>query len=147
MFMVDLAVPRDIEPEVKALDDVYLYTVDDLATWCRPAGANRQAAVAQAEAIIDAGVQSFVHWMDQRHTVPLIQQLHAQADEWRAAELARARKLLAKGEDVDAVLDALSAGSRRRCCTAPMAELRRRRRSSAAAGADGVAPLPARQER
>jgi glutamyl-tRNA reductase len=47
--------------------------------------ANRQAAVAQAEAIIDAGVQSFMHWMDQRGTVPLIQQLNAQADEWRSA--------------------------------------------------------------
>ena len=101
MFMVDLAVPRDIEPEVKALEDIYLYTVDDLASVVQTAQANRQAAVAQAEAIIDAGVQSFVHWMEQRGSVPLIQQLNAQADEWRAMELARARKLLAKGEDVD----------------------------------------------
>jgi len=90
MFMVDLAVPRDIEPEVKALEDVYLYTVDDLANVVQTGHANRQAAVAQAEAIIDAGVQSFVHWMDQRGAVPLIQQLKAQADEWRGAELARA---------------------------------------------------------
>ena len=66
MFMVDLAVPRDIEPEVKALGDVYLYTVDDLATVVQTAQANRQAAVAQAEAIIDAGVQSFMHWMELR---------------------------------------------------------------------------------
>jgi glutamyl-tRNA reductase len=66
MFMVDLAVPRDIEPEVKALEDVYLYTVDDLAHVVQTGQANRQAAVAQAEAIIDAGVQSFMHWMDQR---------------------------------------------------------------------------------
>ena len=68
MFMVDLAVPRDIEPEVKALEDVYLYTVDDLAHVVQTGQANRQAAVAQAEAIIDAGVQSFMHWMDQRGT-------------------------------------------------------------------------------
>ena len=61
IFMVDLAVPRDIEPEVKALDDVYLYTVDDLASVVQTAQASRQAAVAQAEAIIDAGVQSFLH--------------------------------------------------------------------------------------
>ena len=66
IFMVDLAVPRDIEPEVKRLEDVYLYTVDDLASVVQTAQANRQAAVAQAEAIIDAGVQSFVHWMEQR---------------------------------------------------------------------------------
>jgi glutamyl-tRNA reductase len=124
MFMVDLAVPRDIEPEVKALEDVYLYTVDDLAHVVQTGHAHRQAAVAQAEAIIDAGVQSFVHWMDQRHTVPLIQQLQSQTDEWRAIELARARKMLAKGEDVDAVLDALSRGLTQKMLHGPMAELR-----------------------
>jgi glutamyl-tRNA reductase len=123
MFMVDLAVPRDIEPEVKALEDVYLYTVDDLAHVVQTGHANRQAAVAQAEAIIDAGVQSFVHWMDQRGTVPLIRQLNAQADEWRAAELARARKLLARGEDVDAVLEALSRGLTHKMLHGAMAEL------------------------
>jgi glutamyl-tRNA reductase len=124
MFMVDLAVPRDIEPEVKALEDVYLYTVDDLAGVVQTAQASRQAAVAQAEAIVDAGVQSFMHWVDQRGTVPLIQQLNAQADEWRAAEIARARKLLAKGEDVDAVLEALSKGLTQKMLHGAMAELR-----------------------
>ena len=123
MFMVDLAVPRDIEPEVKALGDVYLYTVDDLAGVVQTAQANRQAAVAQAEAIVDAGVQSFMHWVDQRSAVPLIQQLNAQADEWRAAELARARKLLARGEDVDTVLEALSRGLTQKMLHGAMAEL------------------------
>ena len=124
MFMVDLAVPRDIEIEVKALEDVYLYTVDDLASVVQTAQASRQAAVAQAEAIVDAGVLSFMHWVDQRGSVPLIQQLNAQADEWRAAELARARKLLAKGEDVDAVLEALSKGLTQKMLHGAMTELR-----------------------
>lgn len=123
MFMVDLAVPRDIEPEVKALEDVYLYTVDDLAHVVQTGHANRQAAVAQAEAIIDAGVQSFVHWMDQRRAVPLIRQLQSQTDEWRAAELTRARKLLARGEDVDAVLEALSRGLTQKMLHGALAEL------------------------
>jgi glutamyl-tRNA reductase len=127
MFMVDLAVPRDIEPEVKALRDVYLYTVDDLAGVVQTAQANRQAAVAQAEAIIDAGVQSFLHWMDQRDpakgVVPLIQQLNSQADEWRALEIARARKLLAKGESIDNVLEALSRGLTQKMMHGAMAEL------------------------
>ena len=123
MFMVDLAVPRDIEPEVKALGDVYLYTVDDLAGVVQTAQANRQAAVAQAEAIVDAGVQSFMHWVDQRSAVPLIQQLNAQAEEWRAMELARARKMLAKGEDVDAVLEALAKGLSQKMLHGAMAEL------------------------
>jgi len=124
MFMVDLAVPRDIEVEVKALEDVYLYTVDDLAGVVQTAQASRQAAVAQAEAIVDAGVQSFLHWLEQRSTVPLIQQLNAQADEWRANEIARARKLLAKGKDVDAVLEALSKGLTQKLLHGAMAELR-----------------------
>ncbi|WP_395667458.1 glutamyl-tRNA reductase [Rhodoferax sp.] len=123
MFMVDLAVPRDIEPEVKKLEDVYLYTVDDLAGVVQTAQANRQAAVAQAEAIVDAGVQSFMHWIDQRGSVPLIQQLNAQADQWRAIELARARKALAKGEDMDAVLEALSRGLTQKMLHGAMAEL------------------------
>jgi glutamyl-tRNA reductase len=124
IFMVDLAVPRDIEPEVKDLQDVYLYTVDDLAHVVQTGRANRQAAVAQAEVIIDAGVQSFMHWIDQRGSVPLIQQLNAQADEWRTLEIARARKLLARGEDVEAVLEALSRGLTQKMLHGALAELR-----------------------
>ena len=75
---------------MKALTDVYLYTVDDLATVVQTGKENRQAAVAQAEVIIDAGVASFMNWMEQRNpasgVVPLIQQINAQADEWRATE-------------------------------------------------------------
>ncbi|WP_312301177.1 glutamyl-tRNA reductase [Diaphorobacter nitroreducens] len=131
IFMVDLAVPRDIEPEVKQLEDVYLYTVDDLASVVQTAQAHRQAAVAQAEAIIDAGVQSFVHWMELRSpaaqnggVVPLIQQLNSQADEWRALEIARAKKRLAKGEDIETVLEALSRGLTQKMLHGTMAELR-----------------------
>jgi glutamyl-tRNA reductase len=123
MFMVDLAVPRDIEPEVARLSDVYLYTVDDLSTLVQSAGEKRQAAVEQAEAIIETGVQSFVHWLGQRGSVPLIQALHSQADDWRAVEIARARKMLAKGEDVDAVLEALSRGLTQKMLHGTLAEL------------------------
>jgi len=123
MFMVDLAVPRDIEPEVKSLEDVYLYTVDDLSVVVQTGQANRQAAVAQAEVIIDAGVQSFANWLDQRSNVPLIQQLNTQADEWRQAELARARKQLAKGDDVETVLETLSRGLTQKMLHGAMAEL------------------------
>ena len=123
IFMVDLAVPRDIEPEVARLPDVYLYTVDDLSALVQTAGEKRQAAVQQAEAIIETGVRGFVHWLDQRGSVPLIQALNAQADDWRATELARARKLLAKGEDIDAVLEALSRGLTHKMLHGTLAEL------------------------
>ncbi|MEO5606371.1 MAG: glutamyl-tRNA reductase [Polaromonas sp.] len=123
MFMVDLAVPRDIEPEVKALPDIYLYTVDDLANVVQTGKDSRQAAVAQAEVIIDAGVQNFMHWLGQRGTVPLIQQINAQTDVWRALEIARAKKLLAKGEPIDAVLDAMSRGLTQKMLHGALAEL------------------------
>ena len=110
IFMADLAVPRDIEPEVARLDDVYLYTVDDLAQVVQTGMESRQAAVAQAEAIIENRVQSFMHWIGDRAMVPVIQGLHEASEALRLAELERARRLLARGEDVDAVLEALSKG-------------------------------------
>jgi glutamyl-tRNA reductase len=71
---------------------------------------NRQAAVAQAEAIIETRVQSFLHWIDSRSVVPVIQDLHESGEAMRLAELERARKMLAKGENIDEVLEALSRG-------------------------------------
>ncbi|MFM2008930.1 MAG: hypothetical protein RIR02_880 [Pseudomonadota bacterium] len=110
MFMVDIAVPRDIEPEVGRLDDVFLYTVDDLGSAVQTGMENRQAAVAQAESIIETRVQSFMHWVDGRAVVPIIQDLQESSEQMRQAELERARKLIAKGEDIDVVLEALSKG-------------------------------------
>jgi glutamyl-tRNA reductase len=110
IFMLDLAVPRDIENEVTKLDDVFLYTVDDLASVVQSGMENRHAAVAQAEAIIENRVQSFMHWVHGRHIVPVIQSLHESGEVMRLHELERARKLLAKGEDIDVVLEALSKG-------------------------------------
>jgi glutamyl-tRNA reductase len=110
MFMVDLAVPRDIEPEVARLDDVFLYSVDDLAQVVQTGIESRQAAVAQAEAIIENRVQSFMHWVGDRAVVPVIRDLHESSEALRLSELDRARKMLAKGEDADAVLEALSKG-------------------------------------
>jgi glutamyl-tRNA reductase len=124
MFMLDLAVPRDIEPEVARLSDVFLYTVDDLSALVQRAGEKREAAVAQAEAIIEVGVQSFIHWLDQRNSIPLIQALHAQADEWRAIEIARARRALASGEDLAVVLESLSRGVAQKMLHGALAELR-----------------------
>ncbi len=123
MFMVDLAVPRDIEPDVKDLDDVYLYTVDDLATVVQTGRDSRQAAVAQAETIIDNGVRGFMQWMDQRTRVPIIQELQQQAGFWREAELTRARKLLAKGASPEEALQALAKGLTQKMLHGAMTEL------------------------
>ena len=127
MFMIDLAVPRDIEAEVKDLPDVYLYGVDDLAKVVQTGKESRQAAVAEAEIIIDAGVHNFMAWLERRDpttgVVPLIQQLNAQSDEWRALEIGRAKKLLAKGESIENVLEALARGMSQKMLHGTLAEL------------------------
>ena len=110
IFMVDLAVPRDIEPEAGELDDVFLYTLDDLGQVVSANLDARRSAVAQAEAIIDTQVGQFMHWMRSRENVPLIRALRSRADDARREELERALKLLARGEEPRAVLDALSQG-------------------------------------
>ena len=110
VFMVDLAVPRDVEGSVVRLPDIFLYTVDDLATLVQSAREQRQGAVKQAEAIIETRVQSYRDWAERRAMVPLIQSMHATTEGMRTTELLRAKKLLARGDNVEAVLEALSKG-------------------------------------
>lgn len=123
IVMVDLAVPRDIEPEVARLDDVYLYSVDDLGKLVQSGTDARRAAVVQAEAIIETRVQSFMHWMQSRALVPVIRDLHQAADALRAAELERARRLLARGESPEAVLEQLSHALTQKYLHGPLAAL------------------------
>lgn len=108
IFMVDLAVPRDIEAEVGELADVFLYSVDDLGSIVQQGMDSRQSQVNQAEVIIEASVQQFSHWMETRELVPTIRGLRDQAERMRRHEVERALKLLAKGESPDHVLDLLS---------------------------------------
>ena len=110
VFMVDLAVPRDIEPEVASLDDVFLYTVDDLADIVRDGIDARSSAVAQAEAIIESQVGSFLHWMNARESVPVIRALREKGEDARRQELDRAFRALGRGEDPRAVLESFSQG-------------------------------------
>ena len=102
--------PRDIEQEAGELDDVFLYTIDDLGEIVSANLDTRRSAVVQAEAIIDTQVGQFMDWMQLRDNVPLIRQLRDQAEEWRRLELDRALKALARGDDPAGVLDALSQG-------------------------------------
>ena len=147
MLMVDLAVPRDIEPEVKELDDVYLYTVDDLARVVQTGHAHRQAAMAEAEVIIDAGVQSFMHWLDQRANVPLIQRLHQQANEWQQLEIERAKRCLAKGGSPEEALEMLAKGLSQKMLHGAFAELHGRAEPTTSTPGDTIARLFLRKER
>jgi glutamyl-tRNA reductase len=108
IFMVDLAVPRDVEKEVGQLDDVFLYTVDDLGEIVQSGRESRQLAVTEAEAIVDLRVEDFLQWLRTRESVPLIRILRDNAERVRSGEMEHALKRLAGGEPPAAVLEQLS---------------------------------------
>ena len=107
IFIVDLAVPRDVEAEVADMDDVFLYSVDDLGQVVREGMDNRVAQVAQAEAIIETRVSNFLHWMEGRELVPTIRALRDTAERYRRHEIEKATKSLAQGEDPQVVIETL----------------------------------------
>ncbi len=119
LFIVDLAVPRDVEAEVAQLDDVFLYSMDDIAEVVKDGLDARQGAVKEAEVIIDSSVSDFVHWLESREVVPTIRALRDHAERSRRHELDKALKLLAKGESAEKVLDALSSGLTNKFLHAP----------------------------
>jgi glutamyl-tRNA reductase len=110
MFLVDFAVPRDIEPEVAQLADVFLYTIDDLGLIAQEGAGQRQAAAAEAEAIVERQVQEFQALLAARGAVPAIVHLRTKADEYRQVELAKAQARLARGDDPARVLESLAQG-------------------------------------
>jgi glutamyl-tRNA reductase len=108
IFMVDLAVPRDIEHEVAELDDVFLYTVDDLSQVVSDGIENRQLAAVEAETIVANRVEHFMQWFKKRDAVPTIKALRDQVEAMRKAEIEKALKQLQKGENAEKTLEALS---------------------------------------
>ncbi|MDD4962670.1 MAG: glutamyl-tRNA reductase [Gallionella sp.] len=119
LFIVDLAVPRDVEAEVSQLSDVFLYSVDDIAEVVKEGLGARQNAVKEAEVIINSGVSDFVHWMHSREVVPTIRALRDHADRNRRHELEKALRLLAKGEHPEKVLESMSSALTNKFLHAP----------------------------
>ena len=110
MFIVDFAVPRDVEAGVSSLEDAFVYTIDDLGLIVQQGVEGRRAAAEEAESIVDRQVASFRDWNESRAAVPAIVELRRRADAYRESELARARSRLARGEEPAAVLEALAKG-------------------------------------
>lgn len=124
MFMVDIAVPRDIEPEIGQLNEVFLYTVDDLRNVVAEGMAARQRAAADAETIIEREVEHFLAWQRSLDAVATIRAYREQAEALREQTLAEARQRLARGDDPDAVLDFLARRLTRRLTHKPTVALR-----------------------
>jgi len=134
MFMVDLAVPRDIEPEVAELADVYLYTVDDLHEVIQENMESRLEAAKEAEKIIDIQVLDFMHWVRSLDAVPAIRALRESASAVCEAELKRAQRRLERGEDPQRVMAMLARAIANKFTHAPSDALKK-------AGHDGDAAL------
>jgi len=123
VFIVDLAVPRDVEPEAAALDDLFLYSIDDLAAIVKDNLQIRRESVALAESMIAEQAAHFLRWLDGRNVVPTITALSGHVDDLREVELERARRMLANGMPPDRVLDALARGLTNKFLHGPLAAL------------------------
>jgi glutamyl-tRNA reductase len=124
MFMVDLAVPRDIEPEVEQLRDVYLYTVDDLQNTVNQNMDSRRRAAAQAEEIIDAQVEYFLSWLRSQGAQETIRDYRAQALLTRDEILEKALLQLHNGAAADEVLQRLAHTLTNKLIHTPCVQLR-----------------------
>jgi glutamyl-tRNA reductase len=134
IFIVDLAVPRDVEATVATLADVYLYTVDDLQSVIEHNQRLRREAAAEAEAIVEAEAARFERMLKMLDAVPVIRAVRAQADAHRAQVVEQARRQLEAGRSAAEVLDYLAATLTNKLLHAPTTGLRR-------AGEDGDADL------
>ena len=134
MVMVDIAVPRDIEPQVAELDDVYLYTVDDLREMVDENKRARESEARKADQLIIEAVAGWQARLRSRDAVDTIKDYRAKAERLRDAELERARRQLEKGEDAAAVLEQLARGLTNKLIHSPTAEIK-------AAGAQGRSDL------
>jgi len=135
MFMIDIAVPRDIEVQVKGLEDVYLYTVDDLQQVIQENQQQRQAAALEAEKIILEGVDNYLLERRSRDVVSTLTSLRTQTELLRDREVEYALKNLAKGEDAEQVVIELARRLSNKVLHHPSIQLRK-------ASAQGRTDLP-----
>lgn len=125
IFMVDIAVPRDIEPQVAELDDVYLYTVDDLHEVVQENLKSRQGAAQAAEELVAAGAEEFMLRLRELAAVDVLKAYRQQAERQRDEELQKAQRLLATGADPQEVVQALARGLTNKLLHAPSVQLKR----------------------
>ncbi len=130
MVMVDIAVPRDIEPQVAELRDVYLYSVDDLKGIVDENKRARQDEARKADKIIIEAVADWQQYLRSRGAVGIVKDFRAQSERLRDEELERAKRLLARGDAPEKVLENLARGLTNKLIHAPTTEIKR-------AGAEG----------
>jgi len=125
IFMVDIAVPRDIEPQVGELDDVYLYSVDDLHEVVTENLKSRQGAAKAAEELVVQGTADFMQRLRELEAVDVLRAYRQQGERLRDEELARAQRALANGTSPEDALAALARGLTNKLLHAPSVQLKR----------------------
>ncbi len=125
IFMVDLAVPRDIEPQVGELDDVYLYTVDDLKEVIDENRRSREEAASEALDIIQREVVHFDHWIKTHQSADEIRKLRTTAELKKQECLKKAYSMLENKEDIDTVLQTLASNLTNKLLHGPTVEMRK----------------------
>ncbi|MGQ6093585.1 hypothetical protein ACUNGQ_20840, partial [Serratia sp. IR-2025] len=123
MLLVDIAVPRDIEPEVGKLANAYLYSVDDLHAIIQSNLAQRKAAAVQAESIVQQESTNFMAWLRSQGAVETIRDYRSQADQIRAEMEAKALAAIAQGANVEQVIHELAHKLTNRLIHAPTKSL------------------------
>jgi glutamyl-tRNA reductase len=124
VFVVDIAVPRDIDPQVSELDDVFLYTIDDLDKVIVEGQSNRQAAAIDANQILDDEIQRYLNMQRSKEVAPIITELRDQGDAIRQEVLKQARLRLKKGASGDEVLEYATASLLKKMLHQPSVRLR-----------------------
>ncbi len=132
LFLIDLAVPRNLDPAIHELDGCFLYDIDDLESVVAAGLAGRRREAARAEAIVAAEAERFREWHASREVVPEIASLRAWAEEVRAGELERARTRLGLSDDQHAAVESVTAQIVNKLLHLPTVRLK-----EAAAGANG----------
>ncbi len=123
-FMVDIAVPRDIEPEVAELDDVYLYTVDDLQSVIEENRRSRQAAAEEAEEIIRIKTLEFMEWQRSLDANATIIRLRQHVEQFNADALHKAQRALQQGKSAEEALQIFSRTLNNKLLHTPSVQLR-----------------------
>jgi glutamyl-tRNA reductase len=135
LLLVDIAVPRDLDPAIHALEGCYLYDIDDLESVVEATLAGRREEAVRAEAIVGAEAERFAAWQASLDVVPAISELREHAEAIRAGELARAESVLARlSESERRLLESVTAGIVNKLLHLPTVRLK-----EAAAGAEGMA--------
>lgn len=125
LFLIDIAVPRDIDPAVKELDNVFLFDIDDLEQVVRANRQEREREILKVQGLIEEELKGFLHWFNAQGTGPLIKSLHQHAEELRRAELERwGAKLAHLSEQDRQLVEGLLRGYANKMLHQPLVQIR-----------------------